>query len=301
MPTLRQSIVATLLRKYPFYSGAGSLANSQFVAKLAGKSEERTWCPTSGGEVLASLDDYIGRAAFFCGDLDPKVSWVCKKLVRPGDTVCDIGANVGFVTLLLSRLVGERGRVFAFEPNPVCYDALAAAIGRNQTQNIVTLPFALGSQNEDRNLWIPLDNCGAASLTQQANRSAGKSTGVTVRTLDDVLAEHKVESVQFLKLDVEGFESEVFKGSAHVLDKLRPDAILFEMNQPFSEPLINHPAFEILAGFDYSFLYLPKSIWKVRPRAFDPHEVASLPGHDFIAIPNGNKLERAAAILQAIV
>ncbi len=301
MPTLRQSILATLLRKYPFYSGAGSLANSQFVAALTGKSNERAWCPTLGGEVLASLDDYIGRAAFFCGDLDPKVSWVCKNLVKPGDTVCDIGANVGFVTLLLSRLVGKRGRVFAFEPNPVCFDALNAAICRNQTQNIVALPFALGSKNEDRTLWIPLDNCGAASLNEQVHSSAGNSTCVTVRTLDDIFTEHKVESVQFLKLDVEGFESEVFKGSTHVLDKLRPDAILFEMNQQLSHPLIEHPAFDILARFDYSFLYLPKSIWKVRPRAFDPKEVDSLPGHDVIAIPTGNKFERAAAILQAVV
>ncbi len=104
-----------------------------------------------------------------------------------------------------------------------------------------------------------------------------------------------------MKLDVEGFESEVFKGSTRVLEKIRPDAILFEMNEQFTPPLSQHPAFDILARFDYSFLYLPKGLWKVRPRAFDPREVSGLPGHDVIAIPNGDKFVRAVATLKAIV
>ncbi len=168
MPTIRQSLTAALLRRYPFYSGAGSLANSRIVTLLAGKSDERSWCSTSGGDVLASLSDYVGRAAFFCGDLDPKVSWVCKKLVKPGDIVCDIGANIGIVTLLLSRLVGKQGRVLAFEPNPTSWDALQAAIDRNRMSNALALPFALGSTREERTLTIPFDNSGAASLNERA-------------------------------------------------------------------------------------------------------------------------------------
>src|SRR5262249_29986283 len=155
-------------------------ANSKFVATLAGTSDENVWCPTSGGEVLAPLGDYIGRAAYYCGDLDPKISWVCKKLVKPGDTVCDIGANIGIVTLLLSRLVGDTGKVFAFEPNPPSYEALAAAVARNRMNNVFPQFIALGSQNEERDLAIPSDNAGAASLRETAVHSAGKTTRVSV-------------------------------------------------------------------------------------------------------------------------
>jgi FkbM family methyltransferase len=301
LPTLRQSLLAKLCRWYPFYSGAGSLANSRFVAGLAGESDEQTWCSIFGGDVLVSLNDYVGRAAFFCGDLDPKISWVCKKLVKPGDTVCDIGANIGIVTLLLARLVGKGGKVLAFEPNPVCWNALQAAIDRNQMSNAMALPFALGATSEERTLSIPLDNAGAASLADRAVRNSDKTTRVSVRTLDEVLTEHGIHSVQFMKLDVEGFESEVFKGSTRILEKLRPDAILFEMNEPFTSPLVEHPTFDILARFDYSFLYLPKGLWKVRPRAFDPREIARLPGHDVLAIPRGHKFDRAVATLKAII
>jgi FkbM family methyltransferase len=250
---------------------------------------------------LAPLSDYVGRAAYFCGDLDPKVSWVCKKLVKSGDTVCDIGANIGIVTLLLSRLVGRQGRVLAFEPNPACWDALQAAIDRNQMSNATALPFALGATSEERTLNIPSDNAGAASLAERVVRKSDKTTRVSVRTLDEVLIEHDIHSVQFMKLDVEGFESEVFRGSTHILEKLRPDAILFEMNEPFPPRLVDHPAFDILTRFDYSFLYLPKGLWKVRPRAFDPRETASLPGHDVIAVPKGHKFDRAVATLRAII
>jgi len=299
MPSLRQSLLAKILRCYPLYSGAGTLANSKLVAALAGTSNENVWCPTGGGEVLAPLHDYIGRAAYYCGDLDPKISWVCKKLVQPGDTVCDIGANIGIVTLLLSRLVGNAGRVFAFEPNPTCYDALTAAVARNRMTNVLPQLVALGSQTEERDLSIPADNAGAASLRETAVRTAGKTTRVSVRTLDEFVQENGIESIQFMKLDVEGFESEVFRGSYGVLETLRPNAILFEMNERSTDPLIQHAVFSVLDRFEYAFLCLPKSILKVAPRAFDPRVATSVPGHDVIAIAKGDKFERTAAALHA--
>lgn len=300
MPSLRQSLVATLLRHYPLYSGAGTLANSKLVATLAGTSRESVWCPTSGGDVLAPLHDYVGRAAFYCGDLDPKISWVCKKLVNPGDTVCDIGANIGIVTLLLSRLVGDAGKVFAFEPNPICYEALTAAIARNRMTNVLAQPIALGSQTEERDLSIPSDNAGAASLLETTGPASGKTTRVSVRTLDEFVDEHKISKIQFMKLDVEGFESEVFKGSHRVLEALRPDAILFEMNEPPTGPLIRHPVFSILERFEFAFLCLPKGLLKVRPRAIDPKQATTIPGHDVIAAPKGAPFDRAVARLKAL-
>ncbi len=300
MPTLRQSLLAKILRCYPLYSGAGTLANSKVVAALAGTSKECVWCPTSGGDVLAPLYDYVGRAAYYCGDLDPKISWVCKKLVQPGDTVCDIGANIGIVTVLLSKLVGDAGKVFAFEPNPACYEALTAAIARNRMTNVLPQAIALGSQTEERDLAIPPDNAGAASLRETAVHAGGKTTRVSVRTLDEFVEEQGIDSIQFMKLDVEGFESEVFTGSTRILGILRPDAILFEMNEQTTGPLIQRPVFSILARFEYNFLCLPKGFLKVRPRAIDARNATVLPGHDVIAAPKGEQFERVAEKLNAL-
>jgi FkbM family methyltransferase len=300
MPTIRQSLVAKLLRHYPLYSGAGTLANSKLVSAIAGASCESVWCPTKGGEILAPLDDYVGKAAFYCGDLDPKVTWICKALVQPGDTVCDIGANIGLVTLLLSRLVGQQGHVLAFEPNPVCFDALAAAIERNQRPNIRAVQTALGAHTGELELLVPPGNVGAATFRRDTHTRIGKTIRVPVRTLDDTVVEHNIQRIQFMKLDVEGFESDVFKGAERMLRQVRPDAILFEMNDRPTGNLIELPVFEVLASHEYAFLYLPKGMLRVRPKAFDPRLLREIPGHDVVAAPQGEPFERLAKRLKAV-
>ena len=117
MPTIRQSLITKLTKRYPFCSGCASVANKSLIHNFAGESTECVWSYVPGGDVLAPLDDYVGGSAFYMGDLDRRLTWICSQIVRPGDTVMDIGANLGSVTRWLSGLVGETGRVHAFEPN----------------------------------------------------------------------------------------------------------------------------------------------------------------------------------------
>src|SRR4051794_30161498 len=166
--------------------------------------------------------------------------------------------------------------------------------------NVGSQPLALGSKTEGGDLSIPSDNAGAASLRETVVHGAGNTTRVSVCTLDEFVEQHKIESIQFMKLDVEGFESEVFKGGHRVLETLRPDTILFEMNEQSTGPLIAHSVFSILDRFEYAFLCLPKGLLKVRPRAIDPRKATILPGHDVVAAPKGAPFERAAAKLNAI-
>jgi FkbM family methyltransferase len=289
MPTRRQKVLAAICRRYPFFSGAGSLANSQMITKLAGITDEEAWCPTAGGEIWAPLNDYVGRAVFFCGDLDPKISWVCKRIVRPGSTVCDIGANIGLVTMLLSSLVGPNGHVLAFEPNPVPFARLQTTIARNDRTNVTAFPMALGAQSEQLALSIPTSNSGAASLKNARDSHGIRSITVPVCTLDEIASQHAMDHIDFMKVDVEGFEAEVFKGSTHVLQSLRPDAILFEMNDHTSVPLIEHPVFSILDRYGYQFLSLPRRLMSVRLIDFDPRQTCDVPGHDVLAIAKGPK------------
>ena len=87
------------------------------------------------------LDDFAGRAAYYVGDLDRKLTGIMRRIVRPGDRVLDIGANLGIVTLPMAMAVGERGAVHAFEPNPVMQEHLERSLRRNGLNNVRLHPW----------------------------------------------------------------------------------------------------------------------------------------------------------------
>lgn len=299
MRAWRPHAVACLTRLYPLASGCANLANHGWVQRLAGSPSGRSWARVPGGEVLASLDDYVGRAAFYVGDLDRKLTMVCRRLLRPGDTVLDIGANIGLVSLLASRLVGPQGRVHAFEPNPKMQDALTQMIQRNALGNVALHRFALGEQDGELELTIPQGNAGAASLVRTYGNLPSEHCKVPVHRLDDVLERVGLDAMRLVKIDVEGFEPEVFRGAPRLLSNQRADAILFEFNERGGGQPAEQPIFQLLMDAGYRFLAIPKSLFGVHARRFDVAGGEALPGHDVVACPAGERYEDIAARLGA--
>jgi FkbM family methyltransferase len=301
MPTIRESLVANLTRLYPLYSGCGTFANKPFIQKLAGTSNERVWSRVPGGEVLAPLDDYIGRAAFYVGDLDRKITWICAQIVRPGDTVLDIGANLGMVTLWLSTLVGKSGKVHAFEPNPELQKMVEQVLEHNQVSNACMHPVALGAEPGSLELRIPRVNAGAASLIRNKDMSDCQVIEVPVRPLSEIVAEEGITSIRLIKIDVEGFEAEVFQGGKEVLAKIRPEAILFELNERIEGSIRDQPVMKILRDFGYKFFCIPRCLFRMHLERFDPDSSNEVIGHDFLAVPEGESYETIAKLVKASV
>lgn len=285
MPTMRQNVVAALTRCYPFYSGCGTLANHPLLQKLAGPSTERVWTRVPGGEVLAPLDDHVGRAAFFLGDLDRKIRWLCTRIVRPGDTVLDAGANLGLVTLWLAQLAGKTGRVHSFEPNPELCALLEQVIARNGLTNTMLHPLALGSRPEQLVLRAPGRNLGMGTLL--ADKSLGidliHEHTVAVETLSEIAVREKIGHVRLLKIDVEGFEFEVLRGAEPLLREQRIDAILFELNEaPASgQP---HPLPGYLEECGYRLFSIPRCLTRMRLRPVDAAQLTQTASHDLLAV-----------------
>lgn len=301
VPTIRQSVVANLTRLYPLYSGCDAVANNQFVQMVAGTSNECVWSHVPGGEILSPLDDYVGRAAFYVGDLDRKITWTCAQIVRPGDTVLDIGANIGIVTLLLSTLVGKSGKVHAFEPNPELQKLLIKTLYHNEVYNVCLHPIALGAEQGVLELRIPRANAGAASLIRNKGVVDCDVLEVPVRRLCDIVCEKCIKAIRLIKIDVEGFEYQVLKGGHDIFTWLKPEAILFELNERLDGAIRDQPVLRLLSDLGYGFFCIPRCLLRMHLARFDPNTARSLNGHDLLAVHKGECYENIAKLVNASV
>ena len=289
------SILASLTRTYPFFSGCAALANHRLMEILSPGSSEECWARSPGRALRVSLNDYVGRSVFFFGDLDPKITWFLKRLLKPGDRVLDIGANIGLVTLWMSKLVGPQGTVHSFEPNPVLCHMLQATLAHNGITNVKLHSIALGASGGQMELHVPIGNFGAASLIRRTGQTAQVHT-VPVMKLDEIILQESEESgIAFIKLDVEGFEYEVLKGARRVLQELRPDAILFETNDKDNLS----PVMQLLHDCGYDFLMIPRCLIWMRTKVVDLQHPEAILSHDLIAAPMGEPFARMRRRLRA--
>ena len=278
---LREQFAASLMHLYPLKSGCGTIVNSKLFATLAGTRNVDLWAQVEGGVALVPSLDLVGRSMFFAGDLDPKVSWVVDRYVNAGDVALDIGANLGLVTLRLAKRVGPSGSVHAFEPNPAILRYLEATLQRNSTAPVTLHRTALGATASALSLIVPKANAGAASFISVGRREVDRHIEVLVARLDDFIDESKISHVDFIKMDVEGFEAEVLKGAGNTLSKIRPRVILLEENSGIDGPELPE-ALKILLDQGYSLFGLPKRLTSVEMLPLD--RVRNTGAHDFVAL-----------------
>ena len=130
---------------------------------------------------------------------------VIKQNVHPGDTVLDIGANIGLWTMRMSKLVGNTGKVYAFEPEVKKFQVLKKNIELNNLDNVVLEQKALSD----------IDGISYLELSKDSGQHKLSTTGVKIEsvTLDNYLK----ESVDFIKMDAEGSEYKILKGMKNIL------------------------------------------------------------------------------------
>ncbi|MBL8820278.1 MAG: FkbM family methyltransferase [Planctomyces sp.] len=286
-PRLHEKFLARVCHWFPFFSGGGSIANHRLFNAIAKRRSVLVQAKTNGGDVAGRLDDLVGRAAFYFGDLDPKISWICSQVIQQGDTVLDVGANIGIVSILMSKLVGPSGTVHSFEPQPSLQECLNYAMERNQRSNLKVHPFALGAESGELTLRVPQGNAGKASFIHDRMRSDAQSIQVQVKTLDEFLIDHRIDKVRMIKIDVEGFEAEVIKGGLKFLEATSPDIILFELNDdcPY-DPEIDS-ILTMLERLRFTFLQIPKCMIHMKLERYRPKKGDLPPTNDLVAVRQG--------------
>jgi FkbM family methyltransferase len=188
-----------------------------------------------GGLMLYNRNDiYIGAGLRKYGEFSGEETALFRIIVQPGTTVLDIGANIGAHTVDLSRLVGATGVVHAFEPQRLMFQLLCANVALNSCTNVFTHHAAVGAASDV--LLVP-------SLDPDARHNYGgvsvldvlQGEPVPVVTIDSL----SLDVCQFIKIDVEGMETEALQGAAVTVGRFRPVLYVENDRQARSAELIS--------------------------------------------------------------
>jgi FkbM family methyltransferase len=188
--------------------------------------------------------DRLTSQRFVMATYEPYMQEAFLSYVRPGSIVYDIGAHAGFHALFCGLLVGPTGKVFAFEPNPENYESIENQISVNPGLPVVVLPCALS------------DRCAISGLDTSNGSSQGRlvekgAIEVKTQTIDSLMTVGHVLPPQVIKIDVEGHEGQVIKGSINTLQKYKP-VILCDYNDDSTlrvmKELLIPLGFDIITG-----------------------------------------------------
>ena len=169
-----------------------------------------------------NLHEQIDSALFFLGSFDQHTNNAIKRLCKKGMTALDIGANVGAYTFILAKLVGKYGKIIAFEPMSNAFSKLKRNMALNNFQNITLEKLALTNESKKeyamfRTSWLVR---GGSRIDSQKNEE------IYFITLDDYLKKKGIKKVDFIKIDVDGYEFKVVQGAINTLKKNKPILIL---------------------------------------------------------------------------
>lgn len=197
------------------------------LVRAQGEREARVF----GYRMPLELSEHIQRHIYL-GDFEPWETRQVRRWLRPGMSFVDVGANVGYFTLLACSRVGPQGRVFACEPSPWAFQRLQATLRDNALSQARAFNFALGAEPGELSLHFTSEG-NANHTPSMVPQPGARTVPVQVRTLDSCLEEWALERVDLMKVDVEGFEPQVLQGARRALAAGRIAALLCEFNDPW--------------------------------------------------------------------
>jgi FkbM family methyltransferase len=184
------------------------------------------WQNIGGAWHWIDLDDFICQRLAIGGHYERAVPDAIIRSLPVSGTFIDVGANIGYISVLASRRVGPGGRVLAIEPSPQVLPILRATIQRNESKNVSIVELACSHVPGNVTFFMTdRSNLGRGSLSQQ-NAGCAQSVEVRRERLDAIVAAHQLDRIDVVKIDVEGAELQVLRGMHYILAKCHPIIVI---------------------------------------------------------------------------
>ncbi|HCE05827.1 MAG TPA: hypothetical protein DEQ62_05795 [Verrucomicrobiales bacterium] len=213
---LAEFVYCYLLRPWPLRQ-----LTNWTIRKLLPKQVE-----IHGATVVLNPTDPVVSGALHFGVYEKAETRFFQSACRDGMTFLDVGANLGYYTALAARAVGPNGRVLAVEPDPDSFGYLEQTIAANAVGNVEAFPVAASDAPATLPLYISTDNRGDNRL--YASGEDRPQVEVAARPLDALLRENKIDTVDLIKIDVQGYEPKVIAGLRETITSSPNLALLTE-------------------------------------------------------------------------
>jgi FkbM family methyltransferase len=249
-----------------------------------------------GFSMSGDTEDFIQHYVYVFGVWEPMISdWIAGH-VRPGDIVVDVGANVGYHTLLAASLVGPAGSVVSFEPEPSIVDHLRRNVAANGFSNVTIVPKAVGGEPGATTIFRSSSaNSGESSTIDRWNGAGAAGIEVERVRIGDEIAESRWSRIRLVKIDAEGDELAVLTGAAPVLEAMPGgSAVVIEISPVYlaergisGEQVVACLAALGFTGYAIENDYDPRKHMLVRPPLLEPLDELRIEGNDAVFIKGG--------------
>jgi len=171
-----------------------------------------------GHKIAYNPNTDIGAALFFRGEFEKDEIQLCKRYIKNDSVILDVGANIGLHSISFSRLAPE-GLVISFEPSKDTFSLLLNNI--QDINNILPLNIGVSDKTQIAEFYVASDNA-YSSLKNTGRKEVCGKTRVLCMSIDDLLTKLPLKRIDFVKIDVEGFEQKVLEGMKLIIDKYSP-------------------------------------------------------------------------------
>jgi FkbM family methyltransferase len=235
-----------------------------------------------GNRMLVRTDDLIGRVLAISGVWEPNITAAFKRSLGPGDVCLDIGAHIGYYSLLAARVVGLQGHVYAFEPSPDCYRRLRANVDFNGLENVTAVELAVGEEEGRSVLYEPQGtNSGLSTLDPilaAKHLTPPREVTVDVGPVTSVVPAQDLARIRVIKIDVEWHELQVLRSLRPVFDAAGDLAVFLEWTPRRAAPGISEDLLALCQAQGFTIYVVPNgySLERLIPDRLD--EPAPLDG-----------------------
>jgi FkbM family methyltransferase len=265
-----------------------------FAYPLAKRTKGCFVAPMKNGLVMElEPTDLVQGVILVSGSWEPNVTAVMEALLRPGDTFADVGANVGYYTLLAAPLVGDAGTVYAFEASASTYKHLCQNLLRNRLDRVGAVNVAVGRVRGTATVHVaPAENIGETrvALTESEHRPPEtwlvEPDVVSVEPLTHLLRDADPQHPMVVKIDVEGVERSVLEGFEALIASAFPDVALFLECSPAIGDMRADWLTAFAEGYGFEVFRLRNEYWI---GGYFPYEVE--PPVPLPNVPDGEQLD----------